>query len=427
MRMTKPEFQKRAKQYAERFREVRKAAAAYCVKQDDLIEMGALAVVAKQHALLVGPWGCNKTRTINVFTHLIGATNGQMFRATLDKTTPPEALLGPISPKQLLENDRFVRNLKGTVCDATFAFIGEAFSGNSATRRALHTVLNERYVENGGERVPVQLHTAFLDSNDFPSRREDRPFYDRIALRCEVNYLEPSDKDAFIAMRRSPQFVASKVAPLFTIAEVREAAQLARLVVVPPIIDDSMHMLRNDLFAKAVQLSDRRWYVAYSVLKASALLDGRDHVAPSDLWSLRFVLTDIVDGQAKAVVEQLKPYKGQSLRDAEQSFVNDARILYEQAVQGNTAFRKSAIESLFTLSGSVIDAEIKAEIVGIADKLKDAAKNAPATLELTGDDDSLTDAALDELIGFEKPKTADDEAVGFADGANDEDDGEEEV
>lgn len=422
-KLTKDEFAKKIKAYAKRFDAVRDAARPYCVGQDDLLNMASLAVVAKQHALLVGPWGCNKTRTINVFTHLIGATNGQMFRCTLDKTTPPEALLGPISPKVLLEEDRFKRNLTGTICDATFAFVGEAFSGNSATRRALHTVLNERYVENGGEKVPVCLHTAFLDSNDLPSRREDRPFYDRIVLRTEVAYLDPADKDSFLAMRRSPVFTPGKLQPILSLQEVREAASLARLIIVPPVIDDAMHMLRSDLYAQNVQLSDRRWHHAYSVLRAAALLDGRVHVSPGDLWALRFVLADLVDGLTKTIVDRLRPYKGQSLRDAEQTFVKDANDLYTQAMQGNTTFREHALESVRGLAGNVIDADAKAEIDAIALKLEEAIATMAAVPALpdASNDDGLTDEVLDDLMGLGPDGARDASASDDDDGDLDDD------
>lgn len=403
-KITKADLKKHVKTFAKKFELVRETAETFCVNQGDLLEMACLAVVAKQHALLVGPWGCNKTRTINVFTHLCGATNGQMFRCTLDKTTPPEALLGPISPKALLEQDRFLRNLKGTICDAEYAFVGEAFSGNSATRRALHTVLNERYVENGGEKIAVKLHTAFLDSNDMPSRREDRPFYDRIVLRSEVAYLDPGNKDAFVKMRHSPKFIPAKVEPIVSLNDIRIAAQLANMITVPTIIDDSLFTLRSDLFGKNVQLSDRRWYNAYSVLRAAALLDGRTYVSPGDLWALRFVLVDYVDGQSRAVVDQLRPYKGQSLRDAEQTFLKDAQELYSEAMQGNADFKLSAAQGIRGLVDNVMDADIRDEIEAIAMKLEEAISDSNASLSISDATDDLTNDELDELIGFGSSK-----------------------
>lgn len=384
--------------YSQRFYTLREIASQYCIDQEELIEMLCLAVIAKQHALLFGPWGCNKTRTINTFSHLCGARNGDLFRCTLDKTTPPEALLGPISPKILLEEDRFKRNLEGTVCTSFFAFIGECFSGNSATRRALHTVLNERYIENGGEYIEIPLHTAFLDSNDLSTRREDRPFFDRVGLRLEVNYLDPANKELFIAMRTSPRFNPARVAPLFTLKEIQTVSKLAQYVDVPPVIDDAMHLLRSDLFTRNIRLSDRRWYNAYGVLRASAVLYGRSAVSPSDMWALRYVLSDYIDGSANVVREALKPYQGQSIRDAEAAYVTDAEQSLQQAMQGNDDMKRSCLASVVSLEKNAYDSDTRDTLSGIAKKIQALLGAAP----MSGDEDiseADADLELERLLG----------------------------
>jgi len=401
--ISREQIRKMIKGYAKMFKEVRETIGEYCVNQDAMIEMMCLAVVSKQHCMSVGPWGCNKTRAINTFAHLVGVGNGNMFRVTLDKNTPPEALLGPISPKQLLENDRFVRNLEGTICDKPFAFIGEAFSGNSATRRALHTVLNERTVENGGELVRVKLHTAFLDSNELPSRREDRPFYDRILYRLQVGYLDPTDKEAFLRMRNSPEFRPSKVQPVMTMKDVEMVNKLCNYVTVPRIIDDAMHTIHSDLYTKNITLSDRRWYNAYKALRAAAVLDGRDVVTPGDICALRYVLVEYVDGAHSVIEETLRSYKGQSIRDAEQSYVNDARALLDQAMQGNDDMKATCLLGMNNLREQSIDADTVQEIDALIDQLRrvqDGGNNASGFdndgVDISDDDD--VSVQLDSLL-----------------------------
>lgn len=272
---------------AQAFLKLERIANNYSINQEPLVRMLILAVLAREHAILVGPWGCNKTALINSVLHLLGE---KPFCATLDKFTAPEALLGMYSPKLLKEKDIWVRNMQGMLPTARFAFIGEVFRGNGAVRAALHTVMNERYVDNGGQHVPVDTHTMFFDSNSYPVRDEDQPFYDRIMLRMEVDYLAGNNADKFKGMLGATMFDTTKHQPVLDWDQVQDACDHVRNVKVPDVIFHTLYEIRNNLLAKQIRLSDRRYKHALNVLRANAFLNKRTEVHAADLRVLSNVL-----------------------------------------------------------------------------------------------------------------------------------------
>lgn len=355
----------------------------YCAGQSKLLEMLAYAVLSKQHAFLYGPWGCNKSRMISIFIHFIGASE-ELFKATLTKDSAPEELIGPISPKQLLERDRFVRNLDGTIATHRFAFIGEVFDARSATRKSLHTALNERCVDNDGKSVKIPLLTAFCDSNELPIRREDRPFYDRLMLRASVSYIN-DDKDTFMKMRRSPRFRPDKVDPICDVEHITNAHKLLRRVRIPAVVDEEMWKLRAELIGKNMRFSDRRWHYAYDILRACAVFRGSMIAEPLDMCALSFVFVDFFDEQQTTLDTLLKQYEGIRVSVAEQSYVNDAqRVLDTAAAENRAESWEWAMVELQTLRDKCASAESISEI----DDLITSAKAKQSGKDDADDDDS---------------------------------------
>lgn len=56
-----------------------------------------------------------------------------------------------------LERDTFERQMEGFLPTADVAFIDEIFKANSSILNTLLTVLNERAVDNGSQRIPIPL------------------------------------------------------------------------------------------------------------------------------------------------------------------------------------------------------------------------------------------------------------------------------
>lgn len=321
---------------------------AYAIGQSEVVRTLVLTILSREHAILVGPWGCNKTGIINMLMHMLGCTDMAFF-ATLDKFTPPETLLGMFSPRALKDEDKWLRNTKGKLPEAHFAFIGEVFRGNSAVRASLHTILNERYIENDGQRVNVPLLSMFCDSNSFPCREEDMPFYDRLLWRYHVGYLAGNDRNGFCKMMQlgTKPFSKSKNVPCCTLAGIEAAQNSVMNVDVPINMFELLNEARCTLLSKGLVISNRRWTKCTKALQASAWLLGRDYVTVRDFSVLSNVLWSLPEDVQK-VDEVLNSYSAQNVEDKENEILQTARELFEKGMEDENG--ESLSDVLVTLA-----------------------------------------------------------------------------
>ena len=112
------------------------------------IEGLILAVLSRQHILLVGPKGAAKSMMIRM---LAGSIQGaHYFERLLTRFTLPDELFGPVSISAL-KQDRFSRITRGYLPEAHFAFLDELWKANSSILNSLLAIINERLFYNDGE------------------------------------------------------------------------------------------------------------------------------------------------------------------------------------------------------------------------------------------------------------------------------------
>jgi len=324
----------------------------HSIEQDDLLETLMLATLTKEHVIFIGPWGVNKTATIENFMHLIGA-NGDLFSITIDNTTQPEALLGPYAPRELIENNRYIRNIEGSILQSRYAFIGEVFNGNAATRHALHRVLNERKFENGGSTFDIPLQSAFFDSNQYPARKEDKPFYDRILFRAAVWPTQNVETLQRI-LHCSLMVRDVKVTPTLLNAQMLRVIRklIATTVTMTEIAEQEFLSLFVKLQAKDIVLSPRRWYKAFHALPTIAWLDGCDCVEPCHLLGLRHILWDNAS-DIPVLTNILESYRGMTLVAKEKASLKEGVLILESILGGRNL---DDVSDVTTLSRGEYDA-----------------------------------------------------------------------
>lgn len=306
-------------------RQLMQVVAAESVGQAEMIEALMLGIISGHHVLFIGPPGCNKTGLIDSLIKRIA--KARLFMTTMNKFAEPDILLGPISIAGL-KADKLVRNHKGYLPDADFAFIGEIFSGNASTLPVLNRVLNERQIEEEGQRIDLPLRSVFADTNWYP-QQQLAAVYDRFLLRHVVGYLGTNDTAAFTALMELP---APEKAPdpVIDLHSLLNAVAAAQCVDVPGPIVLELFEIRTKLHSEQLQISDRRWKQSLDVVRSAAYLDGRTVVEHADLYALRFVLW----AQAKDIKpmqDVIDPYKEKRVDDAAKSSVEEAIKIFKTA------------------------------------------------------------------------------------------------
>lgn len=254
------------------------------VEREKEIEAILIALLSRQHVLLIGSPGTGKSALVSELGKIFNGVN--YFQWLLTRFSTPEELFGPLSIKAL-EQGVYERNTFGKLPEAHLAFLDEIFKANSAILNSLLTLINERIFYNNGGIVQSPLITIVGSSNEYPEEGEGlEALFDRFLLRFEVDYIK--NEQSFIQMLQgNNQFLQP---PTMTLDELAQLQFFADMVNVPSEVYHKLAEIRIELFNEGIRPSDRRFKQSISVLKAKALLEGRQSVQVDDIKILENAL-----------------------------------------------------------------------------------------------------------------------------------------
>lgn len=288
------------------------------VERQEEISCALEALVAGTTFFMVGEPGVAKSLLARRIHAYIGG--GEFFDHDLDRHTTPEDLFGPRS-LAAMRQDRWERQVDGTLVTADWAMLDEFFEGSSALLKTLLRALNERTFHQGTRIVPMRLTTVLCAANEIPGEERLQPLYDRLIIRREIKRI--SGPGAFVDMlgtQRDPD-----PAPILGWADVVTAQQQAAKVRLPKGLLAAVANIRAGL-ASDLKLfpSDRRFYLALSVIRAAAWLDGCATAEPEHLRRLENILwhspaqAQDVAGVIDSVLEPLVYRADELLREIKQ-------------------------------------------------------------------------------------------------------------
>lgn len=266
-----------------------------------------LALLAGQHALLLGPPGTAKSLLART---LCGAfEDARYFEYLLSRFTHPDELFGPVSIPGLKQED-YRRLTEGFLPDAHVAFLDEVFKANSAILNSLLTLINERVFHHGRHRDPSPLLGLVGASNELPASEAGlEALYDRFLVRLAVPPIGDPSHFLRVATR---DLEAAEIPPeaRITLAEIEALRLRARSVTLGEDVRAALAGLWATAREQAWPISDRRWGQAVQLLQVAAAADGRNQVSPVDLLLLEPCLAwDPTEAPAvrQALLAHLRP------------------------------------------------------------------------------------------------------------------------
>ncbi|MDB4881260.1 MAG: MoxR-like ATPase [Gemmatimonadetes bacterium] len=268
---------------------LRDSIAAQLVGREREASILTLALIAREHVLLVGPPGTAKSHLCRTTASAIDGA--RYCERLLSPTTAPEAIWGPVSISALRQ-DRYEHVTDGYAADAHVLYLDEVGRASPAILDTmLHLLGPERQALVGTKQVKSPLVSAIGSANTWP---EDAAMLDRWLLRASVQYLPASLR------RQLLTFAAPTLTPAITIGDLDAAHMASRAIGWTPDAYETFDAILGDLDEAGVAVSDRRLRASDKIVRAHALLRGGADVEPGDLEPLQWVLWSVPDQAATA-------------------------------------------------------------------------------------------------------------------------------
>ncbi len=254
------------------------------VERESLVETIALAAVAGEHVLVIGPPGTAKSEAVR---RVARAAGGRYFEYLLGRFTEPSEIFGPIDLRRLREGV-VETETSGMLPEAELAFLDEVFKGSTAILNTLLGILNERVFRRGHSVVRCPLRVCVGASNALPDDESLAAFADRFLVRVFVDPIpDPRLEDLLeggwrLDQARLDQGDVGGTLSLDDVDALSAMARAADLSRVRPHLAHAIRLLRG----AGIQLSDRRAVKSQRLIAAAAALAGREVPTVADLWPL---------------------------------------------------------------------------------------------------------------------------------------------
>lgn len=258
------------------------------IEREEAIAMLILAFFAKKNLLFIGEPGTSKTGLISIFSRIL--KDGKVFEVTIKDDTKYEELFGD---RYYTDNGKMAYDTSNSMIDSNIASLDEIWKGNSKILNSLLSALSDyREVEIRGQgKYKIPNISTFAASNELPLDRSLDALDDRFIIRM---FIEPiQDNKNWIKFIAGDYDKTEEINNTFSINEVEYIHRLSKDIVVPDDLYELLLKIKNHIKSINIKCSDRRFGGSISILKVSALLNGRNEVNIIDIFLLENMLWKI--------------------------------------------------------------------------------------------------------------------------------------
>ena len=287
--------------YLDGLAQVRRQMDRFVVGHNDVKEALLLGLIAREHIYLEGPPGTAKTMLAEITSEAAGL---EFFFYQLHRDTRLAELVGDtVIFREQESGGEIIRqmNRKGGILTSQICVLDDISRSPGEALNVLLRVLNER--KYGGD--PIPLLTAIATGNptkeDYYNEPLDPANLDRFTLQMKTlglvgrNHWEDAAQviDLYASISRAPE-IDEKVDRAALDAANEALPKVDLTPAVKQLVLEFLNVLINDYGCddKNSLLTDRTFLVkAIKILKAKAVIEGRDHCVPEDMFVMKYLTT----------------------------------------------------------------------------------------------------------------------------------------
>lgn len=266
-------------EYLEKIDSIKRNLNDYFIERQDIIDGIFLAIMTGKHMLLIGPPGVAKSYVLQaICEHIKGITYWEYL---LTPSTKEEEIMGHWSVKEAAQ-DRMVRNIENKLPEAHIAFGDEFFKAKGETLQSLLLAMSDKIYYNP-TRQTIPLISFFGASNEKPGQGDSlEALYDRFLLRYELKRLKKKEERLrlYSIDRYEPKNIS------IHLDEILDLQGRVKKINLPDNMKNLFADVIEELEYKNIVISERRQIWCLSLLRANAMLNGRDEVAREDFKCL---------------------------------------------------------------------------------------------------------------------------------------------
>lgn len=273
------------------FRELREA----FLEREALFSQLELALLAREHVLVIGPPGTGKSAVAGAaLGRIVDAHTGapSLFSRQLTETTVQTDLVGPVDFKVLTETGRTEYLTDEGMLGAAYAFLDEVFDGRDMLLRSLLNTLHERELKHGRKVTRGRTSCAVMTSNRYLSEVVARSpelllaFADRLAFVCFVPRSFARTTSRAAMLERAVHGQLPKLRAPLTLQDVEVLQEAVEHVRVPAPVLEAVERLASHMeqavrvhtqkladYVQTRSFSQRSLVKALWVLKAAVVHD----------------------------------------------------------------------------------------------------------------------------------------------------------
>jgi MoxR-like ATPase len=295
------------------------------IHREEVTEQIFLALLIGEHVLIESRTGVGKTLLADQVFQMFEGAN--IFKVQASKEQQPDTYFGGLVLEELKQG-RIIHNTEGSLVESEFGFIDEIFDANDYTLRALLSLLNERELVRGAQRMKAKIHTVVAATNYLRISEITEALLDRFLFKALII----PDKDAFYQYKISQQYVRNLGNVVQPPRRISYAALTKACRMIRGEIEDRRIMVPQDLLyfmnlvvrhyeiqrnrmlkerpheahvrTKDYYISPRTQAKAIDVLRAIAFLHGRVFADKGDVAKLHLLLCTSGVPEEKALFQR---------------------------------------------------------------------------------------------------------------------------